>query len=115
MLVGSKGFGSCENTIGAIVDSVDDDGAVDGCSNEVDDSRSDDKELDDSVDDSMDSGTGEHTTKLKNCMLNQICWKWNDDSNVELYEQHVKNVIQFEIQSFIISAQLSEMISLKSE
>lgn len=73
MLVGSKGFESCENTIGGIVGSVDgDDGNVDGYSNEVDNSRSDDKELDDSVDDSMDSGRGEHITKLKKCMLMEI-------------------------------------------
>lgn len=74
MLVGSKGFESCENTIGAIAGSVDgDDGDIDGYLNEVDDSRSDDEEVDDSVDDSMDSGRGEHTTKLKKCTLMEIC------------------------------------------
>lgn len=77
MLNGSKGFASCENTIGAIVGSVDGDDVVDSAdeySNGVDDSRSDDDGLDDSVDDSiLDSGRGVHTTKLNNCMLKNIC------------------------------------------
>lgn len=75
ILVGSKGFGSWEKTIGAIVvgSVIDGDGIVDGYSNKVDIFRFDDKELDDSVDDSMDSGNVETATKLKQCMLKKIC------------------------------------------